>query len=368
MSYGREVAKRVVVAAVVALLVVAGAAVIPALSGPTGRTVSDGPDHPEYASDDLDPERLESTGQPSPDTEDVGTVVFDTSHSNRFNQEDVSSLTTAITQSGGEVKFTGFSSNLNSSLEDADVFVVIDPASRYGDDDLEVIREFVDNGGRLVLVSEPNRKALQAQGFGVALVTRRSRITELASEFGFSFGTEYIYDMENNDGNFKNPVASATEKHADSPLLEDVEQTTMYTATSVRVDRGKVLLRTADTAQRGEGGTERGFPVAAVNRQGNVLAVGDKTFLSDRYDSVADNDVFIARMVEFMAGADHDPRVSDVEGADGELSDAQSGDGEPAASDDRNSGTNDAGDSDATDLGASIREARANVHPVSVGR
>ena len=304
MSAGRAVAARLVLAGFVALVVV-GVSGIGALFAPTGGGIDEGPAHPEYEASGLAPDRLESSGQANPKG-DVGVVLFDRSHGNRFNDEEVASLVRAINSAGGEVRYTGITTGFRGGLRQADVLVVIDPARQYGSAEVDAIEQFVEDGGRLVIVGEPNRKTVEASGLSASLVTRRSKVSTLASSFGISFGTQYLYDMEHNDGNFKNVVTSPPDR-TEAAAVEGVEQVTMYTATSVSVNRGRVLLRTAGTAERGNEDPRRGFPVAALAADGSVMAVGDKTFLGEQYHAVADNDVFVQRVVEFMTAANHRP-------------------------------------------------------------
>jgi hypothetical protein len=314
MTAGRAVATRLVVAAVVASVIVGVAGITPILSpSQGGGGIAEGPEQSEWEPSKLAPQRLESAGDPDPKG-DVGVVLFDRSHGNRFEKEDIAPLVDAINDAGGEVRFTGELGTFSEVLPQADVLVVIDPARRYDAEEVGEINQFVKDGGHLLMFAEPNRKEVQQSGFFVSLVTKRSALDSLGSRFSVSFGSHYVYDMEHNDGNYKSPVTSPPDR-ADSAVVEGVDRVTMYTATSVSVNRGQVLLRTAPTAERGDEAATRGFPVAVLSRNGQVMAVGDKTFLNDQFHTVADNDVFIQRVVEFMVGADH--RGSDIDG-DGE--------------------------------------------------
>lgn len=302
MTAGWTIAKRLVLTVVVALVVVA-AVTVAAVLAPSNGGIDEGPAHPEYDAERLAPERLESAGQSNPQG-DIGVVLFDRSHGNRFAEEDIAPLVRAIDRAGGEVRFTGATSGFEAGLENADVLVIVDPASQYNQAEVDAVDQFVDDGGRVVIVGEPNRKVVEAEGLQVGLATRRARLTAVASRFGISFGSQYIYDMERNDGNFKNVVVSPPDG-ADAGAVDGVEAVALYTATTVEVDRGTVLLRTARSAERGNDEPNRRYSVAVLAGGGDVLAVGDKTFLSQDYNAIVDNDVFIERLVEFMAGADH---------------------------------------------------------------
>lgn len=295
----RAVAARVVVGVIVILVVSAGAFTLPFLLGGSG--VSQGPDQPSWNESTLAVDRVPASGHPAP-TGDVGTVLFDREHSNRFTASDIQSLTQAIADAGGEVRYTGSYESFEEGLTAADVFVVIDPAREFTADEIDAVESFVDEGGHLVLFGEPDRKRIVASGLGVSIETIRTRLTALASTYGIAFGSAYIYDMSTRDGGFKNPLVSPP-NDSDASLVQSVDQVAFYTATTVTANRGEVILQTSPTgtvAGRDEG--ER-VPVAVLHRNGEVLAVGDKTFLSADVSSVGDNEILVTRIVEFMAAA-----------------------------------------------------------------
>jgi len=300
VSLRAALAKRVGAFAVVVAAVLVVAAVAPGLVLPESN-IEEGPDHPAWETEGLVADRLDATGEPDPDG-NVGTVVFDRTHRNRFDREDVGALTGAITDAGGDVRFSDTSAEFQSLLDTADVLVVVDPAQEFDAEEVDALERFVREGGRLVVFGEPNRRAIATSGLGASLVTRRSQLTNLASAFGLSFGTEYLYDMEENDGNFKSVVTGPTDR-TDSALVDGVEQVALPTAASVSVNNGDVLLRTAPSAETAGRSTQRGYPVAVTTNRGKVLAVGDASFLGGTTAAVGDNDVFIERIVEFMAAA-----------------------------------------------------------------
>jgi hypothetical protein len=134
------------------------------------------------------------------------------------------------------------------------------------------------------------------------LTTTRSQLTELGSAFGISFDTAYLYDMQASDGGFKNVLAAPAEG-ANGPLTDGVEQVALYTAAPVSVADGQVVLRTSPSARMESRSSARSFPVAVLAGGGNVLAIGDTGFLREGTAGVADNEVLLERIVEFMAGA-----------------------------------------------------------------
>jgi hypothetical protein len=85
----------------------------------------------------------------------------------------------------------------------------------------------------------------------------------------------------------------------------------LYGAHSVSSDSGLVLLRgsentfssVSDAHDQAEGG-------AAISADGNVLAVGDFTFLAPPYDIVADNSTLITNIADFLLGGKRTPSLA----------------------------------------------------------
>lgn len=301
--------RRGLVLVVTALLVVAGTAALAVTSYPSSSEVAEA-GHPEYdpASLAVDHRTADVGARALPEPADEpGIVLIDTTHVNRQDQELLRSLVSAITATGYEVRFLRRSANLDDELARADAFVVIDPATSFSDDEIQTVTEFVDDGGRLAIIGEPTRGQIQFGFGGAVLIDVQSRVHTLAGAFGIQFETEDLYAVESGDGNFRNVKASGVGDH---PLAEGVDEATLYTATSVRVEGdGEVFLR-SDAGTTITGSDEAGqFPVGVVS--GNVVAIGDKTFLEANKYTVADNDRIVANLAAFLAGGDHQQDLDD---------------------------------------------------------
>ncbi|GAB3327216.1 hypothetical protein EI982_15530 [Haloplanus rallus] len=299
----REVGKRLAVLLLTVAVVVAVASV-----GPTLLSSDDGGDetlqNPEYAPESVAPDPLPATGTidvSGADPTTNGTVLIDRGHANRFSRADIEPLVDALIRQGFTVEFYS-DGDLASRLEDADVFLVIDPGSEYLPGDVDDVRQFTGNGGHLVMVGEPDRTAISSSLLGTSIQNQESRLTTLASAYGMSVDTQYLYNQEHADGTFKHIVARPTGGGG----VDGVERVTMYTAASVTTQRGTVLLRSApNTHKSGSDEVTGEYPVAV--RTENTVLLGDKTFLRGDRFNVADNEAFIAYLVEFMLDGDHQP-------------------------------------------------------------
>jgi len=305
----RELAKRLVVLVLTVTVVVAVAAGGPLLLGDEQEPAT--LQNPEYEPDAVVPEPVAATGtvdaNPDPAADDTGTVVIDRGHANRFTRADIEPLVDALVREGYSVEFYT-DGNLAAALEGADAFLVIDPGAEYLPGDVDDVRQFTGNGGRLVMIGEPDRTAISTGLLGSSVQTQESRLTTLASGYRMSVDTEYLYNQENADGTFKHVLVRPTGEGG----LDSVERTTMYTAAAVSARNGTVLLRSApNTHKSGSDEVTGEYPVAV--ERNNVLLLGDKTFMrGDRY-RVADNERVVAYMAEFMIEGDYQapPGVDD---------------------------------------------------------
>jgi len=308
----RELAKRLVVLALTVVVVLAVAA-----GGSTLLQSDDEPNrlqNPEYEPDAVVPEPIEATGtvetNPDPAADDSGTVVIDRGHSNRFSRSEIEPLVDALVREGYSVRYYT-DGDLATALEGADAFLVIDPGSEYLPGDIDDVRQFTGNGGRLVMVGEPDRTAVSAGLLGTSIQTQESRLTTLASRYRMSVDTEYLYNQENADGTFKHLLVRPT---SDSELA-GVERAAMYTAAAVTAQNGTVLLRSAPSTHKSGSDEVTGEYPVAVQRN-NVLLLGDKTFMrGDRY-RVADNEQLVAYLAEFMIEGNYEAPPDRGDGVD----------------------------------------------------
>jgi len=283
----------VLVALVVGLVAALGA------SGPADTGASVGyPNASEVVIDEFEANDETAAGEPIGGEPRV--VVVDDSHGNRFDGDDIRPLVDAL-GSQHEVVFTSESgTDLEASLALADAYVVIDPAFPHSSEQVTAVESFADDGGRVVLLGEPTRVDVATGPFGGSLVDVRSRLGRLGDGLGVAFGTDYLYDEVNNEGNYKRVLA-------DGRGDLDGARAALYTATTVEAPGGERLLVTPETTRLSVQSEARRRPVAV--RTGNVVAVGDTTFLTGAKPVVADNERLVRVIAAFAVGGD---RIRDV--------------------------------------------------------
>jgi hypothetical protein len=200
---GVALAKRLAVAGIVAVVIVAVAFAIPAATNtPADR---DPLDTPEYDAESLAATPIPAEGEIEANRSAgnrAGTVVIDESHSNRFSRSDLAPLVEELTEIGYGVRFYDGDQTLDQELSNVNAFVVIDPGQEFDRDEIEDVREFTNEGGHLLMVGEPSRKSISGGFFGVSITEQESALTTLAARYDMSLGTAYLYNLETNGGNY----------------------------------------------------------------------------------------------------------------------------------------------------------------------
>ncbi len=290
------------------IVVVIGSTAAPHLTGPGVQQQA----NPAFESG-LVPDRAPDKGQVALGRVDhSGLIVIDATHANRFDHDQIQPLVEAISSAGYEVEIASGGS-VGDAIEGADGLVVIDPGQEYSQSEVDNIERFVDNGGRLVMIGEPPTSQIVGGLFTISIRTVRSQFDSLSKAFGFEFGESYLFNTGDNDGNFRNIFA---ESKGSSPIVAGVDRTSFYTATSVSAANGQTVLQTTSGYRSVRGDTPGQYPVAA--RNGNVLAIGDKTFLSRDNFNVVDNDRFIENVARFLIAGDYRQTLADYPALTGE--------------------------------------------------
>lgn len=253
--------------------------------------------HPEYNLSSLSIEQIEKQGTITAATSfESNTVLIDKAHSNTFQNEDIQPLTSALIESGHEIRILREDDDIAEKLSNSDIYIVIDPMNEYTEAETDGVKQFVDQGGRLLLVGEPNRKQIQINLLSTQIVTQRSQLTTIGSKFGISFGTNYLYNLEEKDGNYQNIIA----RTPTNQNIEDLNRTVLHTATKVESSSGtNLLVATEGTQKSGTHQTDT-YPVAIQKE--NIIAVGDKSIFSDNRYNIADNEHLITYIIDYITG------------------------------------------------------------------
>lgn len=280
------------------LVVIAGSLVGPVITAisPASQPVS------PYEAINLVPDRGAGDGQigsvRGPTEQKV--VVIDTSHGNRLDEAALKPLETAMTRAGHRVEYIESRADFEFALRKADAVIITDPSVPYSNREANSVESFVEHGGRLLLLGEPDQALLTAGG----VESTPSHIGSIAPRFGIEFGRTALSDLHENDGNHRNIVGTGT----DSAVGTGVDRATFYTATHVDVRGGQPIVVSPATTKSDRAG--RG-PFAVAIRTGNVTAIGDTTFVQRGNYHVADNGQLISNLLRFLLTGDRTRGVQD---------------------------------------------------------
>ncbi len=242
-----------------------------------------------------------------PRTEGTGFVLLDTSHANFIEDKDVTYLDSRLSLRGYQLLRFG-SGDLATALRGVSAFVVIAPMERFDGDEIAAVRDFVERGGRLLLVGDPTRFNLifseDLFSFSYTVENDDIALNSLANEFDIIFNGDYLYNTVENEGNFRNILIDGTGL-GESDLTEGLEQLAFYGVHSLIVGRSGRTLLTADNNTASSSTDRPGDLALAVMSAGDhVLALGDIDFLAAPYYTSLDNSQFVARIADFLVAAE----------------------------------------------------------------
>ena len=189
--------------------------------------------------------------------------------------------------------FPDQSEQLAALLPDASGLVVVSPYYLWTPDEVALVEEFVADGGRLLLISDPD-------------VSQDApwKINSLGEPFGVVFNDDYLYDLSENDDNYTHFFQG---EFLDQARGLSGSKVAFYGARTIG---GPVIsqVRSADTTLSSvRSGLTRFTTVAIGGREangtaGNVLAMSDFDVLTESYAARHDNHVILEFVADFLAG------------------------------------------------------------------
>ncbi len=265
------------------------------------------PDIPEIDASQIAP--LPVDYQPFEDQPSAGDghVVIDLSHANNLEINDMSPLRDRLKARGVTIEtFDGIDAPLLDQLHGASALLVIAPTEEFTTEEQDAIVDFVADGGRLLLAADPTRPipevvdedelpSLYSVFFPDSAIPA---INSLASSFGVIYFDDYVYNLEDNAGNYRHVKFSAFDD--EHPLTQDVDTMIFFAAHSLRSDGLSLVVGDAHTRSPMRTG-ETGLAVVTLTNDERVLALGDLTFLTAPYHTMGDNDRFLSHIADWLA-------------------------------------------------------------------
>ncbi len=163
-----------------------------------------------------------------------------------------------------------------------DAFVVVCPKVEFSKEERETIDEFVNNGGKLLLIADP---------------TRRGKMNSLSFDFGLIFEPDYLYNMKEYDANYRNIFVS---EFKENEITNDLKKIALYTAGSISSDNCSIALVDENTFSSLIETRQELSPIALAN-ESKVLAIYDLTFITEPHNGILDNNQLIANIADWLA-------------------------------------------------------------------
>ena len=247
-----------------------------------------------------------------------GLVVIDLSHNNNLEVDDLTPLWDRLTARAVDIETLDDSSDsLETQLRGAIALLVIAPTSNYTAEERDLIADFVEDGGRLLLAADPTRPVppeqedeeepldLESIFFPSSAVPA---INSLANAFGLVYFDDYLYNLVDNEGNYRNVKFTVlSDEHS---LTQDLETIVFFAAHSLQTD-GLSLVNADENTLSSLRSGETGLTAAALAANGRVLALGDVTALTPSFHTIADNDRFLSNIADWLAAASREWDLKD---------------------------------------------------------
>jgi hypothetical protein len=238
-----------------------------------------------------------------------GTVLVDMAHANRLQMAELNVLQARLAARGLQLQPITETGDFGKHFRHAKALMIISPGQDWKADEIQQVQGFVDKGGRLLLVTDPTRFDViyDEEGFYVGLDHDAPHINDLASRFGLVFQTDYLYNTVDNVGNCRNIRLT---EFADDVLTQGLDQLVFYAAHSIVSEEPALITAGGETRSSSSEAAEN-LTVGLLAADGAVLALGDLTFMTEPYNTVYDNDRFVANISAFLSNAEREYELAD---------------------------------------------------------
>jgi hypothetical protein len=232
------------------------------------------------------------------------TVLFDQAHNNQYTLVEIEPLRNQLILAGAEVVSFEPKNNLAEQLKKADAFVIITPTNDFSSVEIEAMEEFVHRGGRLLVIADPTRSFSEYDKEREESVMLTN---EILQPFLLSFRNDYAYNLTHNEGNYRNIYVYPSSRN---DLTKSISELVLYAAHSLDIYSEQVLSGEETTLSSLDDASNE-LPLAALDVSGNVLAIGDMTFLTSPYYQVSDNFQFVRNVADFLIDGNRNRNLYD---------------------------------------------------------
>jgi hypothetical protein len=264
---------------------------------------------PDFASIDLAQPPL-STLEALPESPKSATinVLIDMKHGNNISLSEIDPLLRNIESLGGAIEVYKEDGDLSTRLKTASSFLCPVPMNSFTPEEMKAIISFVERGGRLVVVTDPTRNTLfsDSGNIGLSGVDAANLILE---PFDLSFKDDYLYNMVENEGNFRNIILTDFSKN---PLMKDIDVLVIYGGHSLNASGMSLVTVNKGTISSLDEQSGDLSPMKITDfHKGQVVAIGDISLMTGQYVQSADNQVFVRNLARFLTESNRDRTLAE---------------------------------------------------------
>lgn len=230
-------------------------------------------------------------------------VIVDASHGNQYAPNEIEPLVTALSTRGGRVEFDKGIQPLASQLKYASAYIIFSPSLTFNADELRAIRQFTQSGGRLLVFADPTRFLVTYDSYSGAVFVSPdvNFVNPVLAPYGLSFANDYLYNLQDNEGNFRNVKFT---DFTDNPLLSGLNMIVFYGVHSIQTNTGSALIRSDSNTFSSLTDQQGTYTPLALSEDRQVLAAGDFSFLTNPFNQVADNGMLLGAIANFALGSE----------------------------------------------------------------
>jgi len=219
-----------------------------------------------------------------------GLILIDETHGNLASARVFNRLMGELTRRNATSGLVYTWKELSEDLANASCLIVASPTTDYSKDEVDRIEKFVDAGGMLFLFYDPAADYVEVPALSEPINT-------LAARFGILFAEGYLYNQEENYGNYRNIYVKDLANHN---LTEGLSAIVLFTATHIYTSE-KDLAWTSNSTYSSTAEKAGNYTAIAASHRGSTIAFGDVSFLDEPYCNVADNERLLRNLASIMA-------------------------------------------------------------------
>ncbi|HEY43071.1 MAG TPA: DUF4350 domain-containing protein [Anaerolineae bacterium] len=251
-------------------------------------------------------------------------VLVDWAHENKFDITELEGFINILTELGAAVEilqspyssggpYSSDATPLDQRLKYADAYIVIAPSATFSDDDVQHLTHFVERGGRLLVTCDPTRvvRGLSSYDYESYYVYSLGSVVaanSLLAPFDLTFSDGFLYNLLENEGNYRNVIFRS---FGEDSLTAGLSTVAFYGVSSIVTNTGTPLIIGDRNTLSSRTDASGEWAPLVRSQNGSVIALGDLTFLTPPYDQIADNQLLISHLIDFLVSGERQQDLSD---------------------------------------------------------